>query len=533
MRINAKLTVKNQEADAIIEFLINSRAYPNKELFLNPPHPDKIIFKDLFDDPKKITSQIKKLKKLIDNCLKNNKTIVVYGDYDADGVCATAIMWETLNNLKCAVFPFIPNRKTHGYGLSRQGIDEVIKKYNPALIVTVDNGITATEGVSYAKKKGVSVVITDHHNVPDKLPNADAIIHTTLVSGSGLSFFICKELEKEFKKNISHSDHLLLSAIGSIADLVPVVGPTRSLIVYGLKEAASINKYGLRLILGDKKEIGVIDIGYSIAPKINVFGRIGDAMDALRLICTKDYKRAYEIYLKSQKLSDTRKQLTNSAKYNIKPKINDNIVAVVSDDLDEGIIGLVAADYVKKYSKPAFVVCQSNELYKGSVRSTIQVDCAKLLKQLNGFTLSSGGHKMAGGFLIEKENIDSFLKKANSQVLKFEKKDEYFVDVHMPINYSHLEFVKKILQLGPFGPGNETPVFASAGVIHEIIQMGKTKKHARIKIEDVGSYYDFVYFNGSDYTQDLKGQKVTLVYQLEIDSWGGVEKPMRKVISIV
>ena len=541
MKIKAHKTVTNEDLDTIIDDIITRRAGENKHEFLYPQHPDSIPFELVFIDPKEVKVSLKKLITLLKNAFKQKDTIVVYGDYDADGVCATAIMWETIHMLGISSFPFIPNRRVHGYGLSEAGIDAIVEKYNPKCIITVDNGISAHDAIAYAKKKGIDVVVTDHHiNAQKKESSATLIFHSTLISGSGLSYFIAREIVKQMelkhteKQKEIQEDHILFATIGSIADMVPVLGPTRNIIAHGLKRALSTKRFGIRLMMEDRVTLNSFDVGYIISPKINVFGRIDDPMDALRLLCTNDIAKAHALFAKSQTLTQTRQNLVfASSNEHKKYKINDAIVAIVSDDLDEGIIGLVAADCLRKCRKPSLVLCKSNGFYKGSMRSTRGVDAAKLLSKLSKFTISSGGHAMAGGFVIKSEDIDEFLKEANDEVTSMEKKeiDEFVVDVMLPISHAGIELVRKLVQLEPFGPGNEMPLFATSVTLGNVLSMGKTKKHARIKTQN--AMVDFVYFNGFDEVEGLVGKETTVVYQLELDTWGGIEKPLRKVITII
>lgn len=543
MKIKAHKTVKDETVDEIYESILIRRIKTNREEFLSPPHPDKIDLSQLFTSTKKLKADLKKLFDLIDTCKKQDKTIIVYGDYDADGVTATAIMWETLQFLGFRTLPFIPERKQHGYGLSKMAIDQIKDKYDPGLIITVDCGITAHQEAKYAKYKNVPLVITDHHAASDKkLPPADVVFHSLLVSGSGMSFFISREILNHYlvddKKAGLHriSDHVVLATVGSIADLVDIGGITRSIVKHGLEMINKSPRHGLSLIIQDKKDLNAFDIGFGVSPTINVFGRIADPMDALRLLCTNDRQRAKSLHDKSIELISSRRQLVSNALKNYDNlKMNDAIVAIVSVDMEEGIIGLVASDCVKKFGKPALIMCKSGSYYKGSMRSVVGVDCAKLLSQVSDLTESAGGHMMAGGFLIKEENIDEFLRKANDHVkqLKNNKIDHMQVDVLLPHLLSTLELAHKISLMAPFGKGNELPLFASIIKVNKVIAMGKTQKHAKVVTNQDSISTEFIFFNGYDIAKEFIDHDVVVVYQLEVDRWGGTEKASRKVVSII
>ncbi len=324
MKITFKHEVKTDNkinAKFLIELLLKNRQIKNVKEFLNPPHPSKIKLTD-FGFKKEIKASLKLLEKI----KKNNEMIVVYTDYDADGITGGAILWETLNLLGFNVMPYVPHRKLEGYGFSKKGIDAVKKQFNPALIISVDHGITAWDKVKYAKSLGIPIIITDHHLKPEKLPDeALAIFHIPELSGSGVAYFFAKAIFEHFKsqsrkENIPevlhekssnftsgvkaleanfNNDYLTLASIGTIADLVPLLGPSRSIVKHGLEAFSSIKRVGIKHILREAgiegKKITPYDIGFIIAPRINAVGRLEHAIDALRLLCTKREDKAYEL----------------------------------------------------------------------------------------------------------------------------------------------------------------------------------------------------------------------------------------------
>jgi len=276
----------------LVDLILKNRKIENVEEFLNPKNPLNISLSDFNFSFK---NEFQKSLAILKAVKEKNQMVVVYTDYDADGITGGAILWETLYLLGFKVMPYVPNRKTEGYGFSLFGIDNVIKKFNPALIISVDHGITKVKEVEYAKKKGIKIIITDHHLKGEILPKADAIFHIPTLSGAGVSYFFSKEIYKNFEKNVGNrhaclllqnnfsSDYLVLASIGTVADLVPLIGPSRSLVKYGLENFSKTRRVGIKHILKEAgiedRKISPYEIGFIIAPRINAVGRLKDATD--------------------------------------------------------------------------------------------------------------------------------------------------------------------------------------------------------------------------------------------------------------
>src|SRR3989344_1782074 len=233
----------------------------------------------------------------------NEAEIVIFGDYDVDGICGTAILWETLNSLHAKVMPYIPHRIEEGYGLSETGIKNLkLKIKNCRLIITVDNGIVANKAVEFAKKEGIDVIITDHHVASNKLPKAFSIVHTTKVCGTGVAYLLAQEisnLKSQINSKFQKGSHLELVALATVADLVPLTGANRTFLKFGLEALTKTKRPGLLEIFEeariDKNVIGVYEIGHIIAPRLNAMGRLESAMDSLRLLCTINKERARKL----------------------------------------------------------------------------------------------------------------------------------------------------------------------------------------------------------------------------------------------
>ncbi|MEK7177274.1 MAG: DHH family phosphoesterase, partial [Patescibacteria group bacterium] len=328
MNITFKNEVKLQDNftnEKIVDLILKSRHIKYLDEFIQPKSP---LNMSLFDFDKNYRLQLIKVVKLLKSIKEKNQMIVVYTDYDADGITGGAILWETLHLLGFKVMPYVPHRRLEGYGFSKIGIDNVKKKFDPTLIISVDHGITKVEEIKYAKKLGIKIIVTDHHLKGDKIPTStEAIFHIPALSGSGVAYFFAKEVFNSFppvetqnfaslQKNLQ-TDYLAMASIGTIADLVPLVGPSRSLVKYGLETFPKIKRFGIKYILKQAviqdKKITPYEVGFMIAPRINAIGRLEHAIDALRLLCTNDEKKAHDLAHKIGNVNIERQELVEKS----------------------------------------------------------------------------------------------------------------------------------------------------------------------------------------------------------------------------
>ncbi|HSX19046.1 MAG TPA: DHH family phosphoesterase, partial [Candidatus Saccharimonadales bacterium] len=326
--------------------------------FLNPSL-DQIL--------KVIPTDMPKAKKRVIEAIKNKEKIVVYADYDADGLCATAIMWEVLNDLGADVMPYVPHRIKEGYGMSKGAISELAQK-GVSLIITVDQGVTAVEQTEHAKKLGIDVIITDHHVLPAKIPQPIAMVHSTDLCGAGVSWRFCWEIAKELDESYMEklTDKLELAALATIADLVPLVGGNRSIVKLGLEKLAKTKRPGLLALMRAAKlngTIGTYEIGHILAPRINAMGRIEHGLDSLRLICAKSQKQADQLADLLTKTNVKRQDLTSKAVDAALKMVQENIlIGIVShEDWHEGVIGLVASRLVEAHHRPMIAISRGVE----------------------------------------------------------------------------------------------------------------------------------------------------------------------------
>ncbi len=549
MKITFKHEIKSSDdvdADKLVKLILGIRKINNSKEFMNPPSPMDIRLED-FDA--KYKSYFRKTITLLKEIKKQQKMIVVYTDYDADGITGGAILWETLHLLGFRVMPYVPDRKTEGYGFSVTGIDNVISQFDPALIISVDHGITKIKEVEYAASRGVKIIITDHHLKGEEIPEkAEAIFHIPVLSGSGVSYFFSKAVYDALKDNATNgiaklgdnfaSDYAALASIGTIADLIPLVGPSRALVSYGLKTFPKIKRFGIVHILKQSgiegKPITPYEVGFIIAPRINAIGRLEHAIDALRLLCTVNEERARELALKVGDINTKRQGLVEESVDQAKqmlPKKIGKIIILTSDHWNEGIIGLIASKLLEIHYRPVIIMTKNDGFYKGSARSIPAFHMTDFLRSLKDNLIDVGGHAAAAGFTVEAKKIKQFIsdaeKKADDLINEKDLDKTITADLKIPISKVTIKLAEALSSLEPFGVGNPRPVFVSSGVITDANIFGKTGTHLKIVIGSL----EFIAFNKANIFEKIsRGLKVDIVYNLEIDRWQGRYKLRAKFI---
>lgn len=538
-------------AQEIINLLLKQRDIKDLENYLNPPEPWTLSILDYG-----FKKELKTAFKLLEKIKEEKGTIVVYTDYDADGITGGAILWETLHTLGYKTLPFVPHRQHEGYGFSEKGIDKVIEEFNPQLIISVDHGIAAVEQVEYIKKKGINVIITDHHTKQETVPKADAVFHIPQLSGAGVAYYFAKEIfetvDPDNKKlgKLFKEDYVCLASIGAVADLVPLVGATRSLVRYGLPQFCSCKRKGLQAMLKEAKienrSLTPFDIGFIIAPRINAIGRLEHALDALRLLCTNSAAKASELTGKLSSMNDSRKGLVEKAVNQAMKQVEETekkgslpkLIIVRGDDWHEGIIGLIASKLTEKYNRPSIVLTKAESYLKASARSPSTVNIIEMILTWKKYLLNFGGHKQAAGFSITEENYDAFKKQAEKDAEKLipETALEKIInaDIEIPLHLLNHSLAELLAKLEPFGIGNPRPSFTSKGNVLEVKTMGKKKNHLKIWIHDAERRtipIEIVAFSkGEDAPLIKRNQPVTVVYNLELNVWNGKSNLQGKLI---
>jgi len=513
------------EGENIIELLLKNRGIKDKDNFLNPPPPKS---------PLKIP--VKAIKR-VELAVKNQEPVIVYGDYDVDGICATAIVWETLNKMGAKVLPFIPRRENEGYGLSIAGIDNIDTQTK--LIITVDSGIVAHEAVAYAKKKGIDVIILDHHEKPKALPKAYAIIHTDKLCAAGIAYFFSCVIASEARQSL-----LELAAIATVCDMMPLTGVNRSIVKHGLKSLNETNRPGLKALydVAGIKTVGVYEIGYMIGPRLNAAGRIDSALTALRLLCTKDIAKAQEW---ARQLNDINKERQAMVEESVthahqavssqQLAVREKIIVIEHESYHPGIIGLIAGKLTEKYYLPSIVISKKDGVSRASARSISGFNIIEAIRTTEKLLINAGGHPAAAGFTIETTNISDF----KLQIIEYAKlkltdnllEKTLRVDCKIDIKNVNHSLFTALCTLEPYGMGNPQPVFCSEVTVLNTRTMGAIGQHIKLTLENG---LEAVGFNMSHFAAKLKaGQKVSLAYTLDLNFYNGKTTLQLKIKDII
>jgi single-stranded-DNA-specific exonuclease len=526
-------------SDDVVDVLLELRGFETeaeKEAFLLPP-PSLTFVKNF---PAEFKRSLVKAKNIIEKAIEENVPIVVHGDYDADGICATAVLFNTLTNekkyLNC--FAFIPNRFDHGYGLSVKSIDAAVEtleaslgeRPKEALFISVDSGITSVEEVDYIKSLGFKIIITDHHQKPADLPKADCIVWDDRVVGTGLSWLLSKTIGSKNPRSVA------LAALATVTDLQPLLGMNRSIVKEGLAVLNKRPPLGIQKLLEvagrSGGEITTYDLGWVVGPRLNASGRIVDARDSLELLISPEERLVGEIARKLNQVNTERQDKTVEM-YEVAEDFSEDappkVIISANEDYHEGVIGLVAAKLAQKYYRPSIVISLGNGYGKGSVRSIPKVDVISLLREHEDLFVNLGGHPMAAGFTIAKENIPVLKKRLTSYFNKLD--DSLFepvlnVDLKIPLGTVDTTLARKLDKLKPFGIGNKEPLFLSENVgVVGLTIVGKESNHLSLRLTDKGNYYKAIYFNGVEGNTDLRtGDRIDIVYKIKESEFNGVKR---------
>lgn len=550
----AKTEDKELKVEEISNLLLENRGIlfeEEREEFLHPKLED-VTPKSVGIDAKQLQKTLKRITKAIEQ----KEHIVVFGDYDVDGICGTAILWETLDSIGARVMPYIPHRMDEGYGLSEKGVINVLDLYpDTKLIISVDNGIVANEAVAFANEKSLDVIITDHHVADEKTPDAFAIVHTTKLCGTGVAYLLAQELlhlqsQKSQEKLQTLEDHLALVALATVADLVPLKGPNRVLLFYGLQKLRTTKRLGLHALFQeavlDQTTIDTYAIGHAIAPRLNAAGRLEYAMDSLRLLCTKDPKRATELSMELGRINKERQQLTMESVAHAKALVKTGthlerkFFFISHESYQQGVIGLIAGRIVEEYYRPAIVLSKGEEVSKASARSVHGFNIIEFIRTAADHLINAGGHPMAAGFTVETAKLELLEKVLEEKALEL-LTDEMlvrllYIDCVLPLAMVNQELFAAIRKLAPFGMGNQEPVFASQHVfVQEKRLIGRDKTHLKltVKDEESGKTFDAIAFGmGQRVLEFDNGDYIDIAYTVDENIWNGRRNLQLKIKDI-
>ena len=490
-------------------------------------------------DPYEI-KDMDKLVERIDKAIKDKEKICIYGDYDVDGITSITIMYQFLTKLGAEVMYYLPDRLLEGYGINNNALDE-IKKQGVSLVITVDCGITAIEEVEHAKEIGLDICITDHHECAQDLPDALAIVNPKrkddtypfkFLAGVGVAFKTISAVAKKY--NLPEEEYLKyldIVSIGTISDIVPLIGENRIISKYGLKMMVHTKNIGLKALikLVNSKEIDSMMVSFGMAPRINACGRMGNASAAVKLLLENDEKRAEQIALELDNLNQERK--------NVEAVIYDEALDIIKkNELDKkssivlynsswhnGVIGIVASRLVNLYYKPVILLTKENDIIRGSGRCPSGFSIYDALTECKDCVIQFGGHELAAGLSILEENIDSFIETFDEACRK--KSDaisEQIIEVDAQIERKDLnaQIIKDIREMKPYGQSNQVPVFLYKGVKVSAIRTIKEEKHLKLVLKDDRSLIDAVGFSMGARRDEIRiGDKIDVVGTIELNTY--------------
>lgn len=527
MQFEMKWKILPKKSDDLIEQLIVSRGIKTAEEQQQFFHPKILDFEKELQIP-----GIEKVHTRILEAIKKGELIVVYGDYDVDGISASAILYKGLTALGAKVLPYIPHREKEGYGLSNIGL-EFARDAGASIVITVDNGIVAFEQAKFAKNLGLDLIITDHHTPAPEKPDTFAIVHSTKMCGAAVAWCLIRNsVKKELAEEL-----LQFVAIATVCDLLPLIGLGRAFVFEGLKILNKTTNLGLLALFNESGiklgSIGSFEIGYIIGPRLNAMGRLEHAIDSLRLLCTKDPIKAKRLAGLLTETNATRQKMTMTAYEQARLLVNKqkNIHVLASSEWSAGIIGLIAGRICEEYSRPAIAISIGEQICKGSARSIDGVNIVEVIRKHTDILIDVGGHPGAAGFSLFSKNMAVFKKRLETHVIDLPEEERVLeIDAEVTSKQLTKDSVTELQKLEPFGMNNKKPIFATRKMQVSDIRTVGNGKHLKGKADGI----DFIAFGMGNLIGLLKsGQLVDLAYNLELDTYNGFEKLQLKVKDIL
>jgi len=557
-----RLVHKAGLSDVMARLLVNRGVQTENEArhFLKPSLRNLLPFDSLPD----INIAVDRIIKAI----KDREPIVIYGDYDADGVTATAVLVSFLRSVGATVKTYQPHRIREGYGLNVDALQDLYEQ-GARLVVVVDLGITDSEEVDWASSRGMEIIVVDHHHIPERLPKALALLDPLTseqaepfhhLTGVGLAFYLMLGLRARLrdegffgeKKEPDLRHYLDLVAIGTIADLMPLTGLNRILVTYGLKELGAERRPGVKALKAvsrlNRKRVTAGQVAFQLAPRLNAAGRMDDAAIAVNLLVADDPAEAEKLARKLKKFNQERQQveahiLEEAISIVEKERMEESYALVLAgENWHPGVIGIVASRIVDAYSLPTAIISIDGDRGKGSMRSVRGIDAWKALDDCKDCVIGYGGHEMAGGFVVARDMIGAFRKRFNeavksqvssSDVAMESERRKLLIDMEMELEDLDTALMQEMAQLAPHGIGNPEPLFMAQGVNCESARVVGTN-HLRFQVscKSAGSRnkrgMDAIAFGMADRIELLKAP-VDLAFTPTLSEWENWERVEIKV----
>lgn len=506
------------------------------ELFL---HTDERVEQDPFLIPDMAPAVLRAHQALL-----SGEKIAVYGDFDADGITATAVLVQGLKQLGANVIPYIPNRATEGYGL-RQSAMEKLREQGVSLIITCDTGVTAVREVEIAKKMKLDIIVTDHHVPVGPLPSACAVIDPKRndsnypfkdLAGVGVAYKFLQALVKGKARSEILEKSADLVAIGSVTDMVTLIGETRYWVKKGLAQINKVERVGLQEMLKNASlQAGKITeqhLSWIIGPRINAAGRIDNANTSYQLLTTDDPSEAAFLaaeleHKNAERVRQTNELLGKAYEMIVSGGTEHPILIAAGEDFHSGVMGLVAGKLSEKFYRPVILFKLGKETCRGSGRSIPEFDIINALAECKELLTRFGGHARAAGLNLDIEDFHTFRQRitelARNKLAGLDLKPHIDIDLELQLGNLHRNLYDHIQRLAPFGIGNPEPVFISRTVeVLDARQMGNNQEHLRLKLRQKGAIWDVIGWNMGNYFSELE-KYIDVVFTLELNHWNGEE----------
>lgn len=504
-----------------------------------------------------LLKDMEKAVAILQEKIENRNRIRIIGDYDIDGVMSTYILLESLRGLGCDVDMMIPNRITDGYGINEHLIEQAWQEGRDT-IITCDNGISAVTQIRKAKDLGMTVIVTDHHEVPfedlegerkEILPPADAIVNPKQkacsypfagLCGAVVAMKVMEALYEKVAPEVDLVDKMLpFAGIATIGDVMDLQDENRILVKEGLQRLHHTTNLGLQELIRvnnlEPENISPYHIGFILGPCLNASGRLDTAKRALQLLLADSREEAAVLAGDLKNLNESRKEMTAQGlekaieQVESTSMMEDTVLVVFLPECHESLAGIIAGRLRERYHKPSFVLTRGEEGVKGSGRSIESYSMYEKLCECKEYLTKFGGHPMAAGLSLEEENVERFRRKLNEQsgLTEEDLVEKVTIDVPMPIHYIRKDLVQELSLLEPFGKGNEKPLFAQKNLwISQMRVFGKNRNVVKMRLTDENGYpMDGVYFgNGDEFAEEGRGKrKISIVYYPDINMYQGRE----------
>lgn len=517
---------------------------------------DFLMGKEVLHNPMKLKGMNEALAR-IRQAIRQKEAIVVYGDFDADGVTSTVLLVQTLEALGAHVTPYIPHRVDEGYGLNTAALLKLASE-GAKLVITVDCGVRSVEEVKEAQAAGLDIIVTDHHSVGDEIPPALAVINPKqadcpypedMLAGVGIAYKLADALLRTYEKPnqaplIPRDDLLDLVALGTVADLAPLDRlENRTLVQRGLRQLRRAHRPGIYALLNvagiEPESVSAVSIGFGLGPRINAAGRLESAKIAYDLLYTRDLEDAMRLAGMLQELNVTRQDLTQQAQDEARAlaladgKPDLPLIFASAAHFQAGIVGLVAGRLVEEFYRPAVVIEQGEEESRGSCRSIPEFNITEALDQCSDILLRHGGHAQAAGFSVKTENIpilkERLMKIAAESLSTTTLEPSLTIDSTMSLSQASLDLAQQLRQLEPTGQNNAPPLFMSQRLkVVEARPVGKEGKHLKLRLADGPINIDGIAFSQGEWIRNMPAY-VDVAYYLEVNEWNGMVKPQINV----